>query len=647
VDGRGNIYVADSLNNRVVKFNSAGTWLRNLAIGINVPLGVTVDKANVVWVTSDAGDTYAYDASGGYLEYYYGHGTAFFEGFMLNPRGIAVTKPLTLAPYNGAPVIAIADGGSQTVQLFSISAQPTAHAPITSIAGVGGYNAQIAFDSAENVYFTSYNSNLVYKYDKFGAFITSWGSAGSGNGQFSGAQGIAIDDSDNVYIADRNNNRIQKFNSSGGYITQWGSAGNGNGQFNHVGHLATDGLWLYATDESNNRVQKFSFAGAYVRQWGTLGTGNGQFDIPLGIAVDRNRNQVYVGDYNGNRIQQFTVFGDFISVWASTTFNGVLGLATDQHGNVYASDLNNGRIAQFNDAGTSLTTIAQPSANGLGVNPHNGQLYSGTVSGGVISRFSATMGKTDTVGIYRPTTHTFLLRKSLTSGAPDISAVVALADDADIAVTGDWNGDGVDTPGLYRPGTSTFYLWERWSNLSIANADYTFVFGNVGDHPIVGDWNGDGRDGVGVFRTSTGTQYLKNNLVAGPHDYAVVFGNSTDVAVAGDWNGDGASSVGVYRRSDARFHVTNRNFSGSVADDGFYPLGSAGDVPITGDWTHSGYAGIGVFRPGSDTFALKYALDATPADVTFTFDSDQLFRDGFEQGGADIPLAGNWGSVPE
>jgi len=649
VDGNGNIYAADTANNRVSKFDSTGLWIRNLAVGLSTPLGIAVDKANVVWVAGNTGEIYAYEANGSYLAYYYGSytGTSFFEGYIRDIRGLAVTAPLTVPPYNGAPAIAVVDSASQAVELMSISAQPTAHAPITAIPAVGGYNAQIAFDSSDNVFFASYDSNTVYKFDKFGAPITQWGSTGTGNGQFDGAMGVAVDGSNNVYVADRNNNRIQKFDNSGNYITQWGSLGTGDGQFNHPSHIATDGSWLYVTEENNNRVQKFSFSGAWVRKWGTAGTGDGQFSTPTGIAVDSNRNQVYVGEYGGSRVQQFSVFGDFIKVFTGTTLNGVLGLATDQHGNLYVSDLNNNRVVQFNDGGTFLSSFPQTGANGLGVNPRNGQLYSGALSGGVVTRFAATMGKTDTVGIYRPATHTFLLRKSLTSGTPDISAVVALADIADIAMTGDWNGDGVDTPGLYRPSTSTFYLWDRWSGLSIANPDYSFVFGNVGDRPIVGDWNGDGKDGVGVFRTSTGTHYLKNDLVAGPPDYAVVFGSSTDAAVAGDWNGDGASSAGVYRRADGRFHVTDRNFSGTVAESGSYPLGSAGDVAITGDWTHSGYAGIGVFRPGSGTFILKYNLDNAPADTTFTFDSDALFHDGFEQTAADTPLAGNWGSVPE
>ena len=65
-------------------------------------------------------------------------------------------------------------------------------------------------------------------------FLTAWGSAGSGNGQFSiytGPWDVAVDGSGNVYVADTGNHRIQKFDANGTFLTTWGSYGSGNGQF--------------------------------------------------------------------------------------------------------------------------------------------------------------------------------------------------------------------------------------------------------------------------------------------------------------------------------------------------------------------------------------------------------------------------------
>jgi hypothetical protein len=43
---------------------------------------------------------------------------------------------------------------------------------------------------------------------------------------------VATDGSGNVYLADTFNDRIQKFDASGTFLATWGSSGSGNGQFN-------------------------------------------------------------------------------------------------------------------------------------------------------------------------------------------------------------------------------------------------------------------------------------------------------------------------------------------------------------------------------------------------------------------------------
>src|SRR5919112_3094853 len=45
----------------------------------------------------------------------------------------------------------------------------------------------------------------IKKFDSNGKFITSWGSEGTGDGQFLHAHGIDIDSSDNVYVSDDDN----------------------------------------------------------------------------------------------------------------------------------------------------------------------------------------------------------------------------------------------------------------------------------------------------------------------------------------------------------------------------------------------------------------------------------------------------------
>ena len=105
------------------------------------------------------------------------------------------------------------------------------------------------------------SSPRIQKFTNDGVFITSWGSAGTGDGQFNFPRGLSTDDKGNLYAADRNLHRMQKFTGTGVFLTKWGSPGNGEGQFNlPYGIRAGANGVVYVSDSSNFRVQMFQFA---------------------------------------------------------------------------------------------------------------------------------------------------------------------------------------------------------------------------------------------------------------------------------------------------------------------------------------------------------------------------------------------------
>lgn len=113
-------------------------------------------------------------------------------------------------------------------------------------------------------------------------FVGKFGSNGSGDGQFSFAGGntngqnncgIAVDAS-YIYVLDPGNSRVQVFNrTTFAYISQFGSAGSGNGQFSSPVDIHVDASYIYVLDRGNNRVQRFTLAGVYDAQ-AALGGGN-------------------------------------------------------------------------------------------------------------------------------------------------------------------------------------------------------------------------------------------------------------------------------------------------------------------------------------------------------------------------------------
>src|SRR5262245_63475497 len=61
------------------------------------------------------------------------------------------------------------------------------------------------------------------------AFITAWGSFGSGDGQFGIPFGIAVGNDGTVYVTESDNGlhncRVQRFTNEGTYLGSWGTCG--------------------------------------------------------------------------------------------------------------------------------------------------------------------------------------------------------------------------------------------------------------------------------------------------------------------------------------------------------------------------------------------------------------------------------------
>jgi hypothetical protein len=114
----------------------------------------------------------------------------------------------------------------------------------------------------------------------------------------------------------------------------------------------------------------------------------------------------------------------------------------------------------------------------------------------------------------------------------------------DRAITGDWNGDGIEAVGIFRDGRWHLDIDAdgRWSE-----ADVAFAFGQAGDLPVVGDFNGDGIDEVGLFRGGKWILDTNGNRQLDDSDRTFEFGEAGDKPVVGDFDGDGTDDPGLYR----------------------------------------------------------------------------------------------------
>jgi hypothetical protein len=246
--------------------------------------------------------------------------------------GRALLAPLVLAAFFSVPA-----GSASAVITFDTT---------WGSVGTGNGNftlpTRVATDPTSltpNSYVSDTGNHRIQEFNSSNTFVRKWGAtlpplnvlpiAGTGNGEFNSPQGIATDSSSNVFVADTNNNRIQKFSSTGTYLAQWGSAGTNNGQFSLPQGIARDSSNnIYVADTGNNRIQEFDSSNTFIRKWGSAGTGDGQFASPSGVAVDSSGN-VYVADSGNNRIQKFSSTGTYLTQWGSAgTGNGQFGVTT-------------------------------------------------------------------------------------------------------------------------------------------------------------------------------------------------------------------------------------------------------------------------------------------------------------------------------
>ncbi len=149
--------------------------------------------------------------------------------------------------------------------------------------------------------------------------------------------------------------------------------------------------------------------------------------------------------------------------------------------------------------------------------------------------------------------------------------------------------------------------------------DHVFRYGTKGDIAVVGDWNGDGVYTIGIFRNGTWFLDMDGDGRWSPGDVMFKFGQEGDLPVVGDWTGDGVSKVGVYR--NGKFYLDTNNNHQLDAQDKVLELGSPGDKPVVGDWTGDGVDKVGVYHDavpasdaGGDTGAVSSpaAADAAP-----------------------------------
>ena len=374
VDTNFNLYIADNHNNRIRKVTASNGFISTLAGSgsltfggdgglatnaiLNGPQGDALDASGNLYV-ADTGNNRIrkVDAATGIISTVAGGGTLVPAQADGGPALLAALSGPTGVAVDAIGNLYIADSGNRLVRkvdVLNVISTVAGNGQISIVIVNGAYpivfagdgatatgsgigNPQgIAFDSSGNLYFTDVSNGAIRKVSN-GIITTTHRGCGPICGLGPSAFGIATYASDNFIVASRGDNTVFKKSPTIGVVVLAGipyqapgyAGDNGPATAAHLNAPtgvtvdATNNL-AYIADQGNNRVRKLQLiTGGIINTVagsGPAGGGTGSFsgdggtatsatlNSPTSLALDAGGSFLYVADTGNNRIRKFQVF---------------------------------------------------------------------------------------------------------------------------------------------------------------------------------------------------------------------------------------------------------------------------------------------------------------------------------------------------
>ncbi|MBI4751103.1 MAG: SMP-30/gluconolactonase/LRE family protein [Acidobacteria bacterium] len=298
--GSATLYVADTTNNRVQKFN--GTTWTVIGTGVSGTGNGQFLTPEAVTASLDGVRIYVADTGNNRIQWSTNSGATWFN-FATSGTGLnQVSGPRGLA-LDSAGNLYVADGGNNRVLRFNDGTPGTGVLLAASGTTSGRVRTPngLAVDSNFNLFIADTLNNRILKVTNANTRTnantgTVLAGLSSGLTGVRAPQGLAVDSANNLYVADTGNNRVIRFaGGTSGTATALCLSGTTLGKVRApegvtisvftAGSL-TGGEFLVVSDTTNNRIQGKLLSGTTWTLVGTpngLGSGIGQFRAPSKI----------------------------------------------------------------------------------------------------------------------------------------------------------------------------------------------------------------------------------------------------------------------------------------------------------------------------------------------------------------------------
>jgi DNA-binding beta-propeller fold protein YncE len=363
MDPQGRVFVADDMNQRIVRYSTPATKYQykarwgsyGTAPGqLAYPRGVATNNSGELFVANTGNDRVdVFDASGTLKRSFGTSGRA--SGQFDAPLGVAADP---------SGIRAVTDSVNGRVQLLN---------PDGTVASIWGSPnpgptilpnpVAVALDGAGNGYVLDSRRSRIVFFDRASATSPrTIGSEGSGPGQLSAPQALSIDAAGNIAVADYGNDRIARFTFQGQYLGSFPTEASPRGVA-----VTPDGSKFYVADSANH-IRVYDSSGTELDDFGGTGSKLGKLNAPAQIALDPSGN-LWVADRGNNRVQEFGPNGErLLALGGRGTTDGTFihptGVSVDCNNKLTVTDTENNRVSTFQ--------LTQPVSSGCATLPPPG-----------------------------------------------------------------------------------------------------------------------------------------------------------------------------------------------------------------------------------------------------------------------------------